>query len=376
MPKTKVDDELSELGCTDCLHYEPKTKTCQFYNLQLESNIQDLKFVLNSDVCNSFKPKKSGKTQKATKKKIKVIQFAMVKKSKKIPTELKSMIPKDVKFHINKETMNVINLAMSKRLPVLLEGHTGLGKSSLAKFIAQEINAVYVRVQFNGAKVPDELIGYDKPISGSLIWWDGTLSHYIRLAHKYPNTNFVFCLDEWNAATKSVQLSTRSLFDDDRCLLLPNQQHEILHLPNNVFIFATLNPSRLFSLYPGIERLNEADRNRFPLWIEMGFPGKGEEEKILKLHFPKGDSNLIAKLCLLAQKCRVALANGDIQTVVSTRTLIQIMQMYEVGIYFAIKSVLLDRLTPDERSIILKNIDYIFDIEYDGFDRGGRKGSK
>jgi len=367
MPTTKTKSTKKvdiRKECANCKHYDAKTAHCNFLDYDVNTEFVNLLEMGILNGCSEYTPTDDKpKTKKKKKIVVPKINIKPIAKSKKIPENLKGLVPKDVKYYVEQDRLNMIWLAMSKNLPITFEGHTGLGKSELARYIAQEINAIYVRIQFNGARVPDELIGYDKPIDGSLVWWDGTLSHYIRLAQKNPSTNFVLCLDEWNAASKSVQLSTRSLFDESRNLSLSNQQHEILYLTNNVYVFATLNPSREFALYPGIERLNEADKDRFPIWSVIDFPDNPTEMKILKLHFPDKDKDTLKRIITLGNKARKALKDGLIQTVVSTRTLIHILKMWDLGPEMALKECLLGRMSEEEQKAIAKQIDYIFDIQ-------------
>lgn len=357
--------------CLKCKNYDRKQKFCKQYEIPISENHGKLQGILNG--CEGFESGAEQFTEpekKVIKKKIKYTKtnkHITIGKHKisigKVPKEFEHLVPKDIVYIENEKRMKKVWMAIVKNKSIALEGHTGIGKTEMVRHIAQLLNAPFIFVQFNGARIPDSILGYPQPLDGKLVWWDGILPHYIRQAKKYPNSYFVFCLDEWNAASKSIQLSTRSLFDKRKNLQLDDENHEVLILPKNILIFATMNPAEHTHLYGGIEMLNQADKSRL-VWIKMGFPDKKEEYKILKTHFPKIKKALIERLILFAQKMRYALGEGKINLVIGTRSLLNALNLLDVGLKSALELSILDKLSKESKVTAYEILEAVYGKEF------------
>lgn len=78
--------------------------------------------------------------------------------------------------------------------PVLLEGNKGSGKTTMARGIAEQREAVLVEVQGNESLEAGDLLGHFVPAKKDLVWKDGRLSQAFRLAGK--GNKVVLLLDE------------------------------------------------------------------------------------------------------------------------------------------------------------------------------------
>ena len=137
--------------------------------------------------------------------------------------------------------------------PVLLEGPTSAGKTSVVEYIAARCGYNVVRInnhehtdiqEYLGAFAPDD--------NGSLVFQDGLLVRALR------NGDWVI-LDELNLAPSEVLEALNRLLDDNRELFLADT-HEVVQAHSDFRIFATQNPS---GAYGGRKPLSRAFRNRF-----------------------------------------------------------------------------------------------------------------
>lgn len=80
------------------------------------------------------------------------------------------------------------------RSPVLLEGNKGGGKTTMARALAEQREALLVEVQGNESLEAGDLLGHFVPAKKDLVWKDGRLSQAFRLAGK--GNKVVLLLDE------------------------------------------------------------------------------------------------------------------------------------------------------------------------------------
>ncbi|XP_061171072.1 midasin-like [Saccostrea echinata] len=142
--------------------------------------------------------------------------------------------------------------------PVLLQGETSVGKTSLVNYLAQSSGNVCVRVNNHEHTDLQEYVGcYSADQTGKLVFKEGVLVEAMRKGHW-------IILDELNLAPTDVLEALNRLLDDNRELFIPETQETVKAHPK-FMLFATQNPP---GLYGGRKILSRAFRNRF---IELHF---------------------------------------------------------------------------------------------------------
>nr|CCC46379.1 conserved hypothetical protein, fragment [Trypanosoma vivax Y486] len=153
-----------------------------------------------------------------------------------------------VKGHL----LNVARAVFADR-PVLLEGPTSSGKSSMVKYLAELTGNKFVRINNHESTEIQEYIGhYVSDEHGKLRFVDGILVNAVR-------NGYWVVLDELNLAPTDVLEALNRLLDDNRELFVPDTQETIKPHPM-LRIFATQNPA---GLYGGRKLLSRAFLNRF-----------------------------------------------------------------------------------------------------------------
>uniref|UniRef100_M8BCY6 Midasin n=1 Tax=Aegilops tauschii TaxID=37682 RepID=M8BCY6_AEGTA len=167
-------------------------------------------------------------------------------------------------------TEHIVNLARAvyiKRYPVLLQGPTSSGKTSLVRYLAAKTGHEFVRINNHEHTDLQEYLGTYVPDShGKLQFQEGALVKAVREGHW-------IVLDELNLAPSDVLEALNRLLDDNRELFVPELQETIPAHPN-FMLFATQNPP---VLYGGRKMLSRAFRNRF---IEVNVDEIPEDELI------------------------------------------------------------------------------------------------
>jgi len=156
---------------------------------------------------------------------------------------------KSVIDHLN----HLAHAIFIKRYPVLLQGPTSSGKTSLVKYLAAISGNKFVRINNHEQTDIQEYLGsYMTDSSGKLVFHEGALVKAVRGGHW-------IVLDELNLAPSDVLEALNRLLDDNRELFVPELSETISAHPN-FMLFATQNPP---TLYGGRKILSRAFRNRF-----------------------------------------------------------------------------------------------------------------
>lgn len=162
-------------------------------------------------------------------------------------------------------------IANQNRYPVLLQGPTSAGKTSLVEYLAGCLGHRFVRINNHEHTDLSEYMGnYCSDSSGKLVFQEGVLVEAVR-------NGYWICLDELNLAPSEVLEALNRLLDDNRELYIHETQTTVKPHPNFA-LFATQNPP---GLYGGRKVLSKAFRNRF---IEFHLEDLPENELIDILH--------------------------------------------------------------------------------------------
>ncbi|OQX53691.1 MAG: ATPase [Candidatus Omnitrophica bacterium 4484_213] len=147
---------------------------------------------------------------------------------------------------------------------VLVEGVPGLAKTLSIKTLSQAINTKFQRIQFTPDLLPADLIG-------TLVYnpKEGTFT-----TKKGPIFANVILADEINRAPAKVQSALLEAMQERQVTIGENT----FKLDEPFLVMATQNPIEQEGTYP----LPEAQIDRFMLKINITYPSKEEEHKILK----------------------------------------------------------------------------------------------
>ncbi|XP_047429048.1 midasin isoform X2 [Mugil cephalus] len=142
--------------------------------------------------------------------------------------------------------------------PVLIQGETSVGKTSLIRWLAAATGNQCVRINNHEHTDIQEYIGcYSSDDRGKLVFKEGVLIDAMR-------KGYWIILDELNLAPTDVLEALNRLLDDNRELFVAETQ-EVIKAHPRFMLFATQNPP---GLYGGRKVLSRAFRNRF---VELHF---------------------------------------------------------------------------------------------------------
>jgi MoxR-like ATPase len=147
---------------------------------------------------------------------------------------------------------------------LLVEDLPGLGKTTLAKALAQALGGKFARVQCTPDLLPGDITGFR------------VFDQHTREFEFLPGPVFadVLLADEINRATPRTQ---SALLEDmaERQVTVDNVRHV---LSDTFFVIATQNPVEQHGTYP----LPEAQLDRFALRLRIGYPARDHELAMLE----------------------------------------------------------------------------------------------
>ena len=161
------------------------------------------------------------------------------------------------------EAIDLAIIALLCRGHILVEDAPGIGKTTLAKALAQSLKCTFKRIQFTPDLMPTDVLGvnfYNQGI-GDFQFREGPIFSQMLLA------------DEINRATPRTQSSLLEAMQERQATV----DGETRPLPDPFLVMATQNPIEMEGTFP----LPEAQLDRFMLRIRLGYPTPEEESDIL-----------------------------------------------------------------------------------------------
>ncbi|KAF2215224.1 hypothetical protein CERZMDRAFT_36165 [Cercospora zeae-maydis SCOH1-5] len=159
---------------------------------------------------------------------------------------------------VRRNLENLVRAASTRQFPVLIQGPTSAGKTSMIEYLAQRTGHKFTRINNHEHTDLQEYLGtYVSGTDGTLQFQEGMLVKALREGHW-------LVLDELNLAPTDVLEALNRLLDDNRELLVPETQ-ETIRPHSDFMLFATQNPA---GMYGGRKTLSRAFRNRF---LELHF---------------------------------------------------------------------------------------------------------
>ncbi|MDA3812100.1 MAG: MoxR family ATPase [Spirochaetaceae bacterium] len=149
---------------------------------------------------------------------------------------------------------------------ILLEDVPGLGKTILARAVSISLGGVFNRIQSTPDLLPNDILGLSiySPKEEVFKFIPGPI-----------HANIVL-VDEINRATPRTQSAFLEAMGESQVSI----DGEIKALPNPFFLIATENPMEFEGTFP----LPEAQKDRFFMTINIGYPSRDSEAKILESH--------------------------------------------------------------------------------------------
>jgi nitric oxide reductase NorQ protein len=238
-------------------------------------------------------------------------------------------------YHTIDKEIDVFEHAYKNKLPLLLKGPTGTGKTRFVEYMAYQFKTNVITVSCHEETSATDLIGRYIIKGSETIWLDGPLTKAVK-------EGAIIYLDEIAEARPDVIVAIHSLTDHRRELYIDklgitHKAHE------NFMMLASFNPG----YQKGFKELKPSTKQRF-VALAFKYPSEKIEKEIL-INETQIDEPTAKKLVNIATKIRNLTELGLTETV-STRLLIDAAKLIHTGlpkrlaVYVAIVEPLSDDL--------------------------------
>ena len=227
------------------------------------------------------------------------------------------MIRREPYYEAIGDEIQLFEAAYATRIPVLLKGPTGCGKTRFMEYMAWRLHRPLITVSCHDDLTAADLIGRYLIVKNETVWVDGPLAQAVRCGG-------ICYLDEIVEARKDTTVVIHPLADDRR--ILPMEKHgELLHAPDEFLLAMSYNPGYQSVL----KELKQSTRQRF-IAIEFKYPQAALEKKIV-IAETGAAPELADRLIRLAEMTRNLKGNG-LDEGASTRLLIHAGKLIAKGI--------------------------------------------
>ena len=228
-------------------------------------------------------------------------------------------------FMPTSDEIEVFQAAYNERVPILLKGPTGTGKTRFVEYMSWKINSnenkvkdiLLVTVACHEDLTASDLVGrYLLDASGTK-WIDGPLTRAVK-------SGGICYLDEVVEARKDTTVIIHPLTDHRRTLSI-DKLGQVIQADDGFLLVVSYNPG----YQNAVKDLKHSTRQRF-VAIEFDFPDVDRETKIVA-HESGLEEGMSNQLAVLGQKIRNLREHG-LEEGASTRLLIYAARLIKQGI--------------------------------------------
>jgi nitric oxide reductase NorQ protein len=193
----------------------------------------------------------------------------------------------------NGNEVQLFEQAYQQRIPVMLTGPTGCGKTRLVEHMALLLERPVVTISCHDDLTSSDLVGRFMVIGGDVVWTDGPLTKAVK-------TGAICYLDEVVEARHDSLAVLHSLTDHRRALYL-DRAGEVVHAPPSFMLVCSYNPAYRSSL----KELKPSFRQRFVTLAMNYLPPEREAEVIVN------EAGIDVPVAHRLAQCAVAIRTAD-----------------------------------------------------------------
>ena len=237
-------------------------------------------------------------------------------------------------YHQVGKEVEVFEQSYKNKIPFLLKGPTGTGKSRFIEYMAHQLDTKLITIACHEETSSTDLIGRYIIKGAQTIWLDGPLTAAVK-------EGAIIYLDEIAEARPDVIVAIHSLTDHRRELYI-DKLGENIKAHENFMLVASFNPG----YQRGFKELKPSTRQRF---VAMAFDYPTEKIEIdILINETNIDASTAKKLVNIGGKIRNLTELGLTETV-STRLLVDAAKLIHSGLpkRLAVHVAVVEPLTDD-----------------------------
>jgi nitric oxide reductase NorQ protein len=237
-------------------------------------------------------------------------------------------------YHAIAQEEIVFEKAYESKIPFLLKGPTGTGKSRFVEYIAHKLNKKLITISCHEETSSTDLVGRYIIKGAETVWLDGPLTTAVK-------EGAIIYLDEIAEARPDVIVAIHSLTDHRRELFI-DKLGLIVKAHEDFMLVASFNPG----YQRGFKELKPSTRQRF-IAVSFDYPEPKIEAEIL-VNETGISADIAKKLVNIATKIRNLTELGLAETV-STRLLVDAAKLIHSGLpkRLSVEVAVVEPLTDD-----------------------------
>lgn len=234
--------------------------------------------------------------------------------------------------------VEVCERSYSSKIPLMLKGPTGCGKTRFVEYMAEKLGRELITVACNEDTSATDLLGRHLLVGGDTQWVDGPVTRAVR-------EGAILYLDEIAEARADAIVVIHSLTDHRRELFL-DRTGERVKAPDDFMLVVSYNPGYQRSL----RELKPSTRQRFAA-LTFTYPSEADEITIVATE-SGADEATAKKIVRIGSKIR-QLTELQLMESVSTRLMIAAGKLIAAGIppRLACISAIAEPLSDDEEAV-------------------------
>ena len=237
-------------------------------------------------------------------------------------------------YHATDKEIEVFEHANKNKIPLLLKGPTGTGKSRFVEYMAHQLNKELITISCHEETSSTDLIGRYIIKGAETVWLDGPLTTAVK-------RGAIIYLDEIAEARPDVIVAIHPLTDHRRELYI-DKLGETVKAHGDFMLVASFNPV----YQKGFKELKPSTRQRF-VALSFNYPDAKTETTIL-VNETGLDEDTAKKLVNIGNKIRNLKELGLTETV-STRLLVDAAKLIKSGLpkRLSVKVAVVEPLSDD-----------------------------
>ena len=220
-------------------------------------------------------------------------------------------------YIVQADEEEIFKAAYESRIPLIIKGPTGCGKTRFVEHMAYELGLPLVTVSCHEDLTAADLVGRFQFRGGETVWHDGPLTLAVRHGG-------ICYLDEIVEARKDTTVIIHSLTDDRRILYI-DKTGEVVHADERFMMVLSYNPG-----YQSVVKdLKQSTKQRFAS-LNFGNPDVSTETEIIATESGL-DESTSRSLATVGQKIR-ELKGFGLDEGVSSRLLVYAGRLMKQGV--------------------------------------------
>ncbi|MBD3618184.1 MAG: CbbQ/NirQ/NorQ/GpvN family protein [Gammaproteobacteria bacterium] len=231
--------------------------------------------------------------------------------------------------------IELFEAAYKKRLPVMLKGPTGCGKTRFVEYMAYRLTRPLVSVACHEDLTSSDLVGRYLLEGDETVWHDGPLTRAVK-------EGAICYLDEIVEARTDTTVVIHPLTDHRRVLPL-EKKSQMIEAHEDFMLVISYNPGYQTVL----KDLKPSTKQRF-IALQFDYPNEEIERQIVAKESGGLDAEIVDKLVAAGRKAR-ALKDHGLEEATSTRALTYAGTLIQAGVdpIEACRAAMIHPLTDD-----------------------------